>query len=106
MPHRPLVYTLCVILALLALPLALQRVPPNPYYGVRPWHGPADTRAWLAVNAVAGLLTLDGAVLVIAAVFALPESLVQERPWLPWAMLLGGLALPALGLGLRAALRP
>ena len=103
MPPRLPVYVLCVLLALLALPLALQRVPPNPYYGVRPWQGDVDTAAWLAVNTAAGLLLLDGALLACVAVFALPESLVLERRWLPWAILLAGIALPAFGLAVRSA---
>ena len=103
MRSRLRVYVLCVLLALLALPLALQRVPPNPYYGVHPWHGELDAPAWIALNTAAGFLLLDGASLAGSAVFALPESLVRERPWLPWLILLAAIALPALGLVVREA---
>jgi hypothetical protein len=106
MSSRSPVYVLCLLLALLALPLALQWVPPNPYYGVRPWRGEADTPSWVALNTAAGMLLLDGALLAGVAAFALPQSLVRERPWLPWALVLAGIALPVLGLVVRAATCP
>lgn len=104
MSSRLLVCAVCALLALLALPLALQRIPPNPHYGVRTPESFANGAAWYAINAVAGLLMLAGAVLAMVAVLALPASLVAEWPGLSWAILLAGVVVPRAILWLRLAL--
>ena len=104
MSSRLLVCAACALLALLALPLALQRVPPNPHFGVRTPASFASAAAWYAINAMAGLLMLAGAVLAAVAVAALPASLLAERPGLPWAILLAAIALPRVILWLRLLL--
>ena len=101
MSSRWMACAVCASLALLALPLALQRIPPNPFYGVRTPAALADAAAWYAVNTVAGLLMVGAAVLAGVAVAALPASLLAEQPGLPWAIVLAAIVAPRAILWLR-----
>lgn len=57
-------------MALLALPLALGKVPPNRHYGVRPLRCPEDAAAWYRLNAFVGRVFLA----VAAVGFQLGQS--------------------------------
>jgi uncharacterized membrane protein len=83
------------VLALLALPLALRRVPPNLVYGFRTRTTLGDERIWYEANACFGrwllIATIAGALAALA--------LDYWRPFAPEVFLpvsVGVLALPAL----------
>lgn len=60
---------LSFILIAIALPLALGRVPPNPWYGFRVGRATEDQRAWYAANRASGRwLAGAGCALAAAAV--------------------------------------
>lgn len=46
------------LLGLMALPLALGKVPPNRHYGFRPVRCPQDAAAWFRLNGFAGRVFL------------------------------------------------
>ena len=51
-----LVLIVCVLVAVLGVPLGLKLIPPNPIYGVRTRRTLSDESAWFEVNRVGGLL--------------------------------------------------
>lgn len=54
---------LAFVLIALAIPLILQKVPPNPFYGFRLPKTQSDPRIWYAANRAAGVnLAIAGAV--------------------------------------------
>ncbi len=107
MPIPSLVFALFgLIIALLAVPLVLRRVPPNPLYGLRVPATFRDESVWYDANAASGrdLLVL-GAVVFVAA---LVVPLIDRNPWvlqIAWiALALGGSIVIAI-LGWRRANR-
>jgi hypothetical protein len=69
------------LIALIALPLALRRVRPNPVYGFRTRATLADTRTWYAVNERFGWLQATGslAVALVAWVLFRPATLAPGQ---------------------------
>ena len=49
------------VIALIAIPLAMRLIPPNPIYGVRTARTLDDPKLWYAANALAGQLLLAAA---------------------------------------------
>jgi hypothetical protein len=74
----------CVLMGLtfagLAIPLLLQRIPPNGWYGFRTRLTRSDPRIWYPVNAWGArrLLWLGAGTLLVA-----PASLLIPETWLP-----------------------
>ena len=60
----------CSVIAIISVPLALKRVPPNPFYGFRTPRTLANQTLWYRVNCFAGwaflLASAVGAFLLIA----------------------------------------
>jgi uncharacterized membrane protein len=74
------------LLIVLAIPLLLDKIPPNPWYGFRVPSTLADERLWYKVNHyTARWLMLTGIVTVAGAVgfyFFLPNPSVDTYAWL------------------------
>ncbi len=66
-PHTLLLLT-AGLLVLLAVPLWLRMVPPNPVYGVRTRATRSDEERWYAVNAASGLDLLVSGVVLLAGI--------------------------------------
>lgn len=60
------------LLALIAVPLILRRVPPNPFYGLRVPATFRDENVWYDANAAAGRDMVVLGVLIIVAAFVAP----------------------------------
>ena len=58
----------CLVFAVIALPLALGKVPPNGLYGYRTARTLADPAVWYAVNRASGWALFVGALIAAAAV--------------------------------------
>ena len=73
----------CAIVAAIGIPLLLQLVPPNPYYGYPAQRKASKPEHWKEVNKVAGLA------LVIAAGFSALILMFYNGTWLRggWAQL-------------------
>jgi hypothetical protein len=56
-----------------AVPLALQRVPPNRFYGVRTAQTLANRESWFRVNRFAGWVFLAAAALTTGVYLSIPE---------------------------------
>ena len=71
------------VLALVALPLAMRLVPPNPIYGVRTDRTLRDNTLWYNVNAVGGQL------LLVAVGISAILLMMYQGTWLKgfWAQL-------------------
>jgi uncharacterized membrane protein len=93
MPSRPIVCALCALVALLALPLALQLVAPNPYFGLRTPETSASASAWYEGNLVAGTLFIEGALMAAAILCLMPARWVGKGRWAPAAIFALALAL-------------
>lgn len=107
MPIPSLVFALFgLIVALLAIPLILRRVPPNPLYGLRVPATFRDEQVWYDANAASGRdLIVLGAV-AIAAAFIVP--VISTNPWvlqLAWIATAAGGAIVVAILGWRRANR-
>jgi uncharacterized membrane protein len=71
------------VIALVAVPLAMRLVPPNPIYGVRTDRTLSDTTLWYNVNAVGGQL------LLVAVGLSAILLMMYQGTWLKgfWAQL-------------------
>lgn len=67
-------FTLCAVLAIVALPLALRLIGPNRFYGFRTRATLSDRELWYSANAFGGWA------LLVAAIVAV--MLIELRP--PW----------------------
>ena len=57
-----------ILMIILAVPMILQRVKPNIWYGFRTWKTLSDERVWYSANQYAGrALLLAGSVIVVGA---------------------------------------
>lgn len=66
MPGPISMFVPATIIAVLAIPLALNLVPPNRIYGFRTAHSLADREHWFRINRIAGLaLTAASAVALL-----------------------------------------
>jgi len=75
-----------LLIALLAIPLILRRVPPNMLYGVRTKAAFASDADWYRINAQGGrYLLVSGLLIVVTGVvgFFLPTSVYGAYSW--WA---------------------
>jgi len=75
-----------LLIALLAIPLILRRVPPNMLYGVRTKAAFASDADWYRINAQGGrYLVVSGLLIVATGVsgFFLPASVYESYSW--WA---------------------
>ena len=107
MPIPSLVFALFgLIVALLAVPLVLRRVPPNALYGLRVPATFRDDTVWYDANAAAGRdLIVFGAV-TIAAAFIVP--VLTHDPWVfqvAWIVTAAGGSIVVAILGWRRANR-
>ena len=69
------------VLALIAIPLILQRVPPNRLYGVRTAKTVADPEVWYRANTFGGWAMLSSAIATsLLAVFGVPSVLALLLP--------------------------
>jgi uncharacterized membrane protein len=98
-----IVIGVAVVTALVALPLALQKIPRNRFYGVRTRRTLSDDRTWYESNAYGGrcLLAASAVSIVIALILGLtplPADLLLPAG-------LAGLAVPSLVAGILAIRR-
>jgi uncharacterized membrane protein len=82
----------CVVVAIVAVPLLLKLIPPNPIYGVRTRRTKESDNLWFEVNRFAGAVLLAAA--GIAAIILMSMS---ARPW--WAQMLVFVALMGAAVG-------
>jgi len=61
------------LIAILAIPLALNLVPPNRIYGYRTAHSLANRQLWFRINRVAGLALIVAAAVALSAYLYRPE---------------------------------
>lgn len=61
------------LVAVLALPLALNLVPPNRFYGLRTVHTLANRELWFRVNRVAGVALFAASAIAMCIYLAAPE---------------------------------
>lgn len=95
-----------LVLALLAIPLILRRVPPNALYGLRVPATFRDDSVWYDANAASGRDMLIFAVVVFLAAFLLPAAGVRDFAMaIAWIVIAGGGALVVAILGWRRANR-
>jgi uncharacterized membrane protein len=74
-----------LLLALLAIPMLLRRVPPNPFYGLRVPSTYADEWVWYEANALAGRDMVALGVLLFVLALVLPVfGLTGGTPPLVW----------------------
>ena len=95
-----------LIVTLLAIPLMLRRVPPNPLYGLRVPATFRDDQVWYDANAASGRDTLVFGLVVIVAGFVVPRVLTD--PWtlqVAWIAIVAGGAIVVAILGWRRANR-
>ncbi len=97
MPSRSLVFALCALIALPAIPLAFEWVTPNPWYGFRTPATLACAADWYETNMVAGALFVVSMLAVAGTACVLSERLVSERPWMPGALLVLGVGVSVAG---------
>jgi hypothetical protein len=76
------------LIAALAVPLALEVVPPNPLYGVRTARTLADRQLWFRVNRFAGRVFLLAAALT-ACIYASAPGLASGRSFAGMLSLVG-----------------
>jgi uncharacterized membrane protein len=82
-----------LLMAGLAIPLLLDKIPPNPWYGFRVPSTLADERLWYKVNRYAARwLLLAGVLTVAGAIFfySVPGLTVDRYAWLCLAAFLVG----------------
>jgi len=75
----------CVVLAAVSIPMILQKVPPNPLYGLRTKLTLSKSEIWYPANAFSGRMLLGAAGLSLAILWVLPEAILA-RPWIPLAV--------------------
>lgn len=81
------VLIVCVLVAVLGVPLGLKLIPPNPIYGVRTRRTLSDESAWFEVNRVGGWALVGAAGLT--AVIVMGYQGTWLRPWWSqWLVLL------------------
>jgi len=71
----------CVVVAIIAVPLLLKMIPPNPIYGVRTRRTAESDNLWFEVNRFAG-----AALLAAAGLAAIILMSMSARPW--WLQML------------------
>jgi uncharacterized membrane protein len=82
----------------IGIPLALQKVRPNPWYGFRTSKTLSDPHIWYAANQVTGIdLILAGAALTVGVLglYVLRQTLLPSLPIAKWAFVLFVLSLTA-----------
>lgn len=107
MPVHSIVFALFgVLLAALALPLVLRRVPPNPLYGLRVPATFRDESVWYDANAASGRDLLVLAAVIFLTALVLPATGIGD--WgvpIAWIMIAGVGAILVAILGWRRANR-
>jgi hypothetical protein len=82
-----------ILMIVLAIPMILQKVKPNPWYGFRTRKTLSDERVWYAANRYAGKALLSaGIVTTLAAValYLIAGSAEQGTGWVVlWLLVLG-----------------
>jgi hypothetical protein len=95
-----------LVVALLAIPLLLRRVPPNPLYGLRVPATFRDEGVWYDANAASARDLLAYAVVIFLAAFLLPAAGVGERATaFAWIAVAGVGAILVAAIGWRRANR-
>jgi len=90
-----------LLIALLAIPLVLRRVPPNMLYGVRTKAAFASDADWYRINALGGrYLAVSGLLIVITGLvgFFLPASVYESYSWWASGVSVAGILIPCLRL--------
>lgn len=82
----------CVLIAVVAVPLLLKLIPPNPIYGVNTRHTRDSDTMWFEVNRFAG-----AAFLVAAGLAAIILMSISGRSW--WVQVLVFLVLIGIAVG-------
>jgi uncharacterized membrane protein len=72
---------LCVVIAVVSVPLMLRLIPPNPIYGVRTRRTMAEPAVWFDVNAFGGAVLLGAAGLAAILIMAYSGTLLRSG-WL------------------------
>jgi uncharacterized membrane protein len=90
------VLIVCVLVAIVGVPLGLRLIPPNPIYGLRTDRTTSDEAAWFEVNRVAGWALVGAAGLTAVIVMAYQGTWL--RPW--WSQWLVLLVLVGAAIGL------
>ncbi len=84
MDVRILVTLACALIAALAIPLVLRKVPPNHLYGFRTPRTLASHEVWYPANAFSGKALLVACALSLAGTWLAPPSVPS---WFPAALL-------------------
>lgn len=77
MTHQPF-FVPAVMFLVVAIPLVLRLVPPNPIYGVRTPATMADPGLWYRVNATTGLAVMLASAFYLAVAFLFPYDPVAS----------------------------
>ena len=89
-----------IVTALIALPLALRKVPRNRLYGVRTRRTLADDRVWYATNAYGGRCLIIASVITVGVVLILALTPLPRDLLVPAGLV--ALVVPSLVAGILA----
>lgn len=91
MISRVALYVICVILVVVAIPMALRWVGPNGVYGFRTAQTLASPALWYKANSFAGWLLIATAGVMAMGAYLVPVELLARQPGLPLGILVAGL---------------
>jgi uncharacterized membrane protein len=94
------------VLAVLAVPLMLRRVPPNPLYGLRVPATFRDAQVWYDANAASGRDLLVLGIVLIVSAYVVPAIITSDMTrMILWQVILVGGAIAVAIIGWRRANR-